>query len=82
MPGRPPPRVQNRDIVPNRTRMDLKVPPLVREFIVDGAQAALESISAFIITAAVERAHKLLRDPARFAAVVDEIRRSVPYARL
>jgi len=69
------------DYVPDRTRLDMKVPKEIRELIVAAAELSYESLTGFVLHAAVDRARRLVRDLELVRAAEDQLRR-LPYVKL
>ena len=68
------------DFQVGRTRIDMKVPPEIRELLVDASAVVYESLTGFVLHSAVERARKIIKDPERILRVEEALRR-LPYVR-
>ncbi len=66
---------------PNRSRIDMVVPVDIRELLVEASQVVYESLTGFIIHAAVDRARKIIHDEERIKKAEEALRR-MPYVRL
>jgi uncharacterized protein (DUF1778 family) len=81
MPRKPPKPLSGPDYTPNRSRIDISCPPVLRELLVDAATVSYESLTGFILHAAYERARQLIRDRERLDEAEEALRR-LPYVRL
>lgn len=69
------------DYTPNRARIDMSCPPVLRELLVDAATVSYESLTGFILHAAFDRARQLIRNRDQVDAAEEALRR-LPYVRL
>lgn len=70
-----------REPKPDAARTEARIPPDTRDFLLDAAERAYESLTSFVVHAGVLRAHQVLQDPERFALAVERVRR-MPYSRI
>lgn len=59
----------------------MSCPPVLRELLVDAATVTYESLTAFILHAAFDRARQVIRDHDRVDEAEEALRR-LPYVRL
>ena len=81
MPKKLPKPLAGTDYIPNRARIDMSCPPVLRELLVDAAAVSYESLTGFILHAAYERARQIIRDRDRLDEAEEALRR-LPYVRL
>jgi uncharacterized protein (DUF1778 family) len=70
-----------REPKPDAERTEARIPPDTRDFLLDAAERVYESLTSFVVHAAVLRAHQVLQDPERFALAVERVRR-MPYSKI